>query len=825
MTCPPPFPPSPDSTSLQQILCHIPGGIYELWQHPDGNFSIPYASQKLWDIYRIAGGELPEDAKGMFAAIHPEDRPVVLESLQESATHLSPWHSTHRVCNADGECIWVVSQGIPERQPDGSTKWYGLFQNITHLKKAQQHSENKLIRLIENLNDMVFIITPDGSFSFISPMMSTVMGYPLTELKSQPFSKFVHAEDLHICVNGFQSALSGQKVRGLEYRVLHEDGQYYWHSANLSGFQEDEESEFKCLGIASYIEPRKQADLALAESNIQLQLALESSNTGLWDWNLRTNEVAFNKQWKTMLGYDEHEIQNTAEQWEILVYPDDLPEAHYQIEQHLNKLNSIYKNEHRLRCKDGSYKWILDQGRVVEWDREGNPVRFIGTHTDISEIKQGELALLELSNQLKKAQEVAHLGYWSYDLTTQKITWSEEVFRIFNRHPNQGEPTLEEFLQQIHPGDRNFWLERMAAAEQGNPQTFDFSILWADGTIRYLSNWIELELQGEQVVREFGVVMDITERRVAEIEYQASLVKRQELEQAYQELKQAQVQLIQAEKMSSLGQLVAGIAHEINNPVSFIYGNLDPLLEYNNSLLEIIKLYQSTYPQPRPEIIELVDEVDLEFLKEDLPNMIQSMKTGADRIKKIVTSLRTFSRLDESDLKEVDLHENIDNTLMILQNQLNGRDGNPEITVIKNYGNLPKVNCYIGLLNQVFMNLIINGIQAIKEKRRNQVDSMYQGLLNITTSEDDDGVTISVQDNGIGMTREVKAKIFEPFFTTKPVGSGTGMGLPTSHQIVTKYHQGEFYFESKLGEGTTFTIRLPRLKPSPTDILTTSDSL
>ncbi|MBE9198709.1 MULTISPECIES: ATP-binding protein [unclassified Nodularia (in: cyanobacteria)] len=295
--------------------------------------------------------------------------------------------------------------------------------------------------------------------------------------------------------------------------------------------------------------------------------------------------------------------------------------------------------------------------------------------------------------------------------------------------------------------------------------------------------------------------------------YQTSQCKSQELQRAYQELQQTQVQLIQSEKMSSLGQLVAGIAHEINNPVNFIYGNLEPVTEYTEALLKIVQLYQASDTNPSTEIMKVVEEVDLEFIVQDLPKTIQSMKTGALRIQDIVKSLRTFSRLDEACLKAVDLHENIDSTLMILQSQLNGQTGLPEIVLIKNYGNLPKFECYVGLLNQVFMNLLMNAIQAIEERQIMEVDPTYQGMITITTMvEPSEAVSISVQDNGIGMTLEVKARIFNPFFTTKTVGKGTGMGLPNSYQIVTNNHQGELFFDSTWGEGTIFTIRLPKTK-------------
>ena len=296
--------------------------------------------------------------------------------------------------------------------------------------------------------------------------------------------------------------------------------------------------------------------------------------------------------------------------------------------------------------------------------------------------------------------------------------------------------------------------------------------------------------------------------------YEESRQKTEALEAAYQELQETQVQLIQAEKMSSLGQLVGGVAHEINNPVSFIYGNLTHVAEYVGDLQRLLGEYKRLYGTSEPDIARCMKAIELDFLMEDLPKTLASMKVGAERIRDIVKSLRTFSRLDEADFKEVNLHENLDSTLLILQNRLNGRGGTPEIDVIKDYGDLPKVACYSGLLNQVFMNLLINAIDAIEEQQRVQVDSEglpYQGQLTLITRLEAEIISIQIQDNGIGMTPQIQEKIFNPFFTTKPIGSGTGMGLSTSYQIITQNHQGQLSCHSVPGQGSCFVIRLPRV--------------
>ena len=277
------------------------------------------------------------------------------------------------------------------------------------------------------------------------------------------------------------------------------------------------------------------------------------------------------------------------------------------------------------------------------------------------------------------------------------------------------------------------------------------------------------------------------------------------------ELQYTQAQLIQKEKMSSLGQLVAGIAHEINNPVNFIHGNPDYTKDYLQDLLSLVELYQIEYPNPTEAIEEEMENIELEFLQEDLPNILYSMQTGSERIREIVKSLRTFSRLDEADYKKVDIHESIESTLMILQSRLKAKPERCEITVIKNYEKLPFVECYAGQLNQVFLNLLFNAIDVLEEKIKKSNNSPFLApQISISTKIlDSQLIAIHIADNGLGMTEEIRENIFNPFFTTKPVGQGTGLGLAVSYQIVVDKHHGELKCSSTPGEGTEFVIEIP----------------
>jgi PAS domain S-box-containing protein len=284
----------------------------------------------------------------------------------------------------------------------------------------------------------------------------------------------------------------------------------------------------------------------------------------------------------------------------------------------------------------------------------------------------------------------------------------------------------------------------------------------------------------------------------------------QQLEQTLRELKNTQAQLIQNEKMSSLGQMVAGVAHEINNPVSFIYGNVDFASHYFQDLLSLIELYQQEYPQPTPRIQKAISSIDLEFLVEDLQKLLGSIKLGAERIRNIVVSLRNFSRLNEVKLKPIDIHNGLDDTLLILQHRLRQQGKRPEIVVIKQYAQLPLVASYASQLNQVFMNILSNAIDALQETYNKKETSDVPLTITIRTQAlDSDWVSIRIADNGCGMSEEVLSRIFDPFFTTKPVGSGTGLGLSISYSIVVDKHQGQLQCHSSPGQGTEFIISIP----------------
>ncbi|MEO1621479.1 MAG: GAF domain-containing protein [Cyanobacteria bacterium J06632_3] len=357
------------------------------------------------------------------------------------------------------------------------------------------------------------------------------------------------------------------------------------------------------------------------------------------------------------------------------------------------------------------------------------------------------------------------------------------IEEVFSKPDSDGQYPRNEVFVPISQGDRLWGL--LMAYQTSKPR------YWDEDEVGLLA----------QVGAQLGIALQQAELLIQ--------TQRQtgRLNQALQDLQSTQAQLIQGEKMAGLGQLVAGIAHEINNPVSFIFSNVLPAREYFHDLMALLDLYQRHYPQPVPAIRDKAKAIDLEFVTEDLTKLLDSMWIGASRIKEIVLSMRTFSRMDEAIIKAVDLHEGIESTLLILGHRFKAEGQHAQIQVEKRYGNLPLISCYAGQLNQVFMNLLSNAIDALEEAPPTDSEPMIE----ITTDwlKHANAIRIKIKDNGPGVPEEKISHIFNPFFTTKPVGKGTGLGLSISYEIITGIHKGELKCFSEPGKGTTFQIEIP----------------
>ena len=387
---------------------------------------------------------------------------------------------------------------------------------------------------------------------------------------------------------------------------------------------------------------------------------------------------------------------------------------------------------------------------------------------------------------------------------------SADCYSLLEITPEQAMSNWQFFDNLVHPDDAVSYQQSQTQAIQAlSPWQWSGRIITPSGIIKWIYGESRIQIFADRSMVWDGLFVDINDRKVAELALQQKSLL---LEQALADLQNAQLQMVQTEKMSALGNLVAGVAHEMNNPLGFISASLKQAKPTIADIVEHLGLYQVSLPHKSEQIIEHAEEIDLDYSLEDLPKMIDSMSMACDRLKNISTSLRTFSRADQDYKVPFNIHQGIDSTILILKHRLKANEQRPAIEVITNYGKLPEIECFPGQLNQVFMNLLANAIDALDESNHGRSFEEIKAnpnCITITTSVENNLVKVSITDNGKGMSEEVKQRIFDHLFTTKAVGKGTGLGLAIARQIVEETHGGKLSFNSVLGQGTEFVIEIP----------------
>ncbi|MFK8182491.1 MAG: PAS domain S-box protein [Phormidesmis sp.] len=458
----------------------------------------------------------------------------------------------------------------------------------------------------------------------------------------------------------------------------------------------------------------------------------------------------------------------------------------------------------------------------------------LGAIRDITEQSTAQKALKESEKRLKKLTANVPGMLFQFclnaELTPSFPFVSSSSETLLEISPQQIQTDANVFLERIHPEDRTEFDQSIALSAQ---RLIDWQwqgrAVLSSGRTVWMQAASRPEKRPDGSILWDGLLMDITDDKEAEAALQHSETQlrsqTQQLKAALRQLRQTQSKLIQSEKMSSLGQLVAGIAHEINNPVNFIHGNLTHAQGYIEDMLKIIRLYQAHYPAPIPAIQTISAELELDYVLDDLPKLLQSVQAGTNRIRQIVLSLRNFSRLDESELKRTDIHEGIESTLMILGSRIKATASRHAIEVVKAYENIPPADCYPGQLNQVFMNILVNAIDAIdgaSEATKNCQNKIYQIVLQ--TFQKDERVVVRITNNGPPIPTDTARRMFDPFFTTKPVGQGTGMGLAVSYQTIVDLHRGTLEHSQTEDQKTVFTLEIPlRVSPQSAIEPTTSE--
>jgi PAS domain S-box-containing protein len=714
------------------------------------------------------------------------------------------------------------------------------FENITHRKRLElelkvaleqsERSEQLLRTVIDKSSDWIFAKNRNFSYIFANNSFAKAIGKNLEEIIGKTDLELGFPEELVFGnpaqnIRGFRTddlaVLAGETINNACESATIADGSVHIFDTQKVPLRDAEDNVFAVLTFAHDITERHQSQEALRRSEARFR-SLVANIPGVvyrWQWDFSTTFIS--DAVYLLAGYPAADFLSHPNQggrsFASVIYAEDLARVEETIRQEIEN-RQCYSLEYRLQAADGTIKWVWDKGSPV-FGEDGSICCLDGVILDISDRHYAQEALRQKTSELEAVFLALPDLYFRLDangIILDYLSGTSSDIYLPSEH-FMGKP-MTEVLPQTAAS--KFELAIFEILEKRSSVNIEYSLSMPEREETYEARLFPFN--SNQIII---IARNITQRKQAESQLKD---KNRQLEQTLKQLGTTQAQLIQAEKMSSLGQLVAGIAHEINNPVTFIYGNITYARDYARNLLRLCSLYQEHYPEPVSSISELADEIEIEFLKEDFPHLLNSIEIGADRIRQIVLSLRNFSRLEESDLKRVDIHEGIESALLILQHRLKDTGRSRNIEIVKEYGQLPPVQCYAGQLNQVFMNILSNAIDALVDVRNRKLElagtseTELQDLPGLpllcdtlpwirirTEVLEDNQIAIAILDNGPGMAESVKSRIFDPFFTTKPVGRGTGLGLSICYQIVVERHGGSLRCISAPGRGTEFAIEIP----------------
>lgn len=823
----------------------------------------------------------------MFTEFQPENSPTATAIISPPSPHcpLSPEGTPNSAIANPQSLLGQLQQEVKER-----------IQAQTREQESEERYRSLIAAMSEGilLEDArhVILTCNQAAEKILGLSAQQLIGKTTTDISwlvvkenGEPFS----SEELPINI----TLKTGQPLTDVIMGLHRPDGTLTWLSVNSQPLLAPNET-IPYAAVASFVDitGRKQIEKALRESEERFRATFEQAAVGITHASIDGKFIRVNKKFSEIVGYTCEELLECT--FYDITHPDDLPVDLEYVRSLLAGEIATYTLEKRYFRKDGQSIWAQITASRIQ-PPQGAPQYILRVIEDISVRKATELALQQQAQRELLLNRLSCAIRNSLELNTILETTAQEIremlqidrcqFAWYHHHPirdywevvNEARhPELPDRTGR-YPADiigpltaqlLNLEILKVDDVETVSEPSFkkfiqalgcksvlSLPMQTPSGTIGAINcihssearPWTESEIELLKAVQDQLFIAikqaDLYAARGRATEQAQEQAMR--LEHTLYELQRTQAQLIQVEKMSSLGQLVAGVAHEINNPVNFIYGNLIYAQEYYQDLLNLVQLYRCAYPHPTQSIKDRIDAIDLDFLITDFAHLQDSMKVGAERIREIVRSLRTFSRLDESESKEVDIHTGIDSTLMILQNRFKGKSGSLGMTLIKEYGDLPLVECYAGQLNQVFMNILTNALDALEEQvsgkkisiagsdsqipRPSPTITISTGVLDVDemcswspatgnsptkhrglkASAKPSHIFIRIADNGPGMTEKTQQQLFNPFFTTKPVGRGTGLGLAISYQIVVEKHGGKLRCNSSPGQGSEFVVEIP----------------
>jgi PAS domain S-box-containing protein len=690
---------------------------------------------------------------------------------------------------------------------------------IKTIEEKFQQSQDLISAVLNGSRDLIFTIDRNYAIQEINEQTKTILKAKLN-LEWQPgMSVFKILKDNNDAESRkaiYDRVFNGERVPTTELKLNLLDGSVFFGE---STYHPIVSAKNEITGIVIFIHDitaRKKNERALTESRNRLDLIIQGTNVGIWDINMATKEMYISPKWKSMLGYEDHEIQNNYYAISQLYHPEDVQSRNQEMQAFLEGQGQIYESEHRLLQKDGTYRWVNVRCMAFR-DENGKMYRMVGTQSDIQDRKKAETVIRESQARLSSFMNAMPVGvfvvnkngstYFANQLA-KKVMGQGLMAATFgdtrenvNLYPAYIIGTNTPYPPKERP---------TAKALNGQASAIDDMEIDVDG------KRLPIEVHATPVYNTAGeleyaivVIQDITERKAAEREMLRLNI---ELEARFKQIQETQNHLVQTEKMSALGQMVAGIAHELNTPIGYASSNMSLIRErfkaisdllvksiaaqefvFSGELEKALAKMQEVSTTPNGTTAELTETI------RRTDRLFAGVAGGFEQMTNLVKSMRNFSRLDEADMKKADINEGVKGCLLMIGHMLKDKD----VELTTEYQELPPIDCFPAQLNQVFLNLISNAIQAVEEKSN--------GRVHVKTTFEDNHIWVRITDNGNGIPKHVQTKIFDPFFTTKPVGKGTGLGLSISYDIIRK-HSGQLSFETMEGEGTTFIVKIPAVE-------------
>ncbi|OYQ63476.1 hypothetical protein B9G53_16795 [Pseudanabaena sp. SR411] len=821
-----------ESLRLQLALESSEMGTWE------SNLDTGIWSARTEAIFGYEAGTFPGDREAFLKLVYLEDQERVFQALSHSFTTQSPYNIEYRINRNDGEMRWVAVNGkVVEIEDGAGLRMVGVARDITDRKQAEIILR-QYQRMVEIAPDGMALVDRNYTYRLVNQTYLEHNEWQLEETVGRSIPEIMGEHTFQTIVKSrFDRCLAGETIDYGEWFYFKKAGNRFVNVTYSPYFEIDGTTIIGVVIINREVTERRKAELLLQDSEERLRLALTAANQGLYDLNPQTGITIVSPEYATILGYSPDEFEETNAKWIERLHPDDLEPVASTYQAYVKGEISNYKVEFRQRTKDNQWKWILSIGKIVEWDNAGQPLRMLGTHTDISDRKQAELDLQESQRFLQTVIDTFPLAvFWKdrqsvflgCNLKTAQAAGLNSPIEIIGKTDYDLPWSLEE--TEIYRADDREVME----SNQAKLGVIETQKLANGTTIWIETNKLPLYNLNDEVIGVLGTYQDISDRKRAELERdqllqelsqlnseleqanhqleEYSLTLEQRVEERTNELQNAQERIMAQEKLASLGTLTAGIAHELRNPLNFVKNYAEGSIELTQELLETLQPIFSSQALQTASLIEtlIID------LQENASTIHRHSLRAAD----IISSMMEHARSEPASMQPTALNNLLNEAMRLACHAKQSQNINFNVDSLTDYDpEVHLVDVIPNTLMRALINLIDNACDAMRFKQAQfhkdeGSTSTYTPRLRVSTQLVGETVEICIRDNGCGISPQIQSKILDPFFTTKPPGSGTGLGLSLTHDIIVKQHQGSLAINSQLNEFTEILITIPLHSPN-----------